>query len=289
MHDFDWTILRELYMMPNITKVAGRLYISQPSLTKRIQSIEDEFHVKILVRTTKGVQFTPEGELLVEKARLYDEFLQRTRKEIREMQNLSKKSITLGASYTYSKFVLPEMLSQYTQEHHEVVFEVENEQSNVLFRKVCEDKLDAAIVRGDYEGDVEKIKLNERPAYIISKYPIEMENIPNLTQIQYKTNDRSKEKLDRWWEEHFSKEPNNKMRVGYVDVAWQMVAKDFGYVCCFLPENFQNTYNLTLTPMRYLAGSQVTRNTWLVYNRKKQSEQLKEFVRYITSHTECES
>ena len=34
MKDTDWKILYELYMTPNITKVAEKLFIAQPTLTK---------------------------------------------------------------------------------------------------------------------------------------------------------------------------------------------------------------------------------------------------------------
>lgn len=37
MKDFDWELLHELYKNPNMTKVSNVLYISQPSLTKRLQ------------------------------------------------------------------------------------------------------------------------------------------------------------------------------------------------------------------------------------------------------------
>ena len=37
MKDSDWEILYELHRNPNMTKVANLLYITQPSLTKRLQ------------------------------------------------------------------------------------------------------------------------------------------------------------------------------------------------------------------------------------------------------------
>lgn len=61
MKDTDWEILCELYKNPNMTKVANLLYITQPSLTKRIQHMEEEFQVTIVNRTTKGLEFTKEG------------------------------------------------------------------------------------------------------------------------------------------------------------------------------------------------------------------------------------
>ena len=46
MKDSDWEILYRLYKTPNITKVANMLYISQPSLTRRLKGIEEEFNIR---------------------------------------------------------------------------------------------------------------------------------------------------------------------------------------------------------------------------------------------------
>ena len=75
MKDSDWEILYRLYKTPNITKVANILYISQPSLTRRLKGIEEEFNIKIVSRTSKGVTFTPEGEYLAKKAENYMDFI----------------------------------------------------------------------------------------------------------------------------------------------------------------------------------------------------------------------
>ena len=56
MKDTDWIILNELYKEPNLTKVSEKLYYSQPSLTKIIQNIEEEFDTRILLRSSKGVK-----------------------------------------------------------------------------------------------------------------------------------------------------------------------------------------------------------------------------------------
>ena len=51
MKDSDWLILSELYKNPNMTKVADLLYTTQPSMTKRLQHMEEEFGVTIVDRT----------------------------------------------------------------------------------------------------------------------------------------------------------------------------------------------------------------------------------------------
>ena len=68
MRDFDWNILSTLYKTKNITKAAELLYITQPTLTRRLQQIEDELGAVLILLTNKGVTFTPEGEYAARKA-----------------------------------------------------------------------------------------------------------------------------------------------------------------------------------------------------------------------------
>ena len=68
MKDSDWLILSELYKNPNMTKVADLLYTTQPSMTKRLQHMEQEFGIRIVDRTPKGLVITKEGAYLGRQA-----------------------------------------------------------------------------------------------------------------------------------------------------------------------------------------------------------------------------
>ncbi len=53
----------------NITAAAEKLYISQPSLSTAIHSLENEMGIKAFVRSNKGICITKEGEELLSYAR----------------------------------------------------------------------------------------------------------------------------------------------------------------------------------------------------------------------------
>ena len=46
----------------SITAAARALYVTQPSVTHAIQSLERELGCPLFIRSQKGVRFTPEGE-----------------------------------------------------------------------------------------------------------------------------------------------------------------------------------------------------------------------------------
>ena len=148
MKDTDWEILHELYKNPNMTKVANLLYITQPSLTKRLQHMETEFQVTIVNRTPKGLEFTPEGEFLAQQAEKYLKFLKGTQEKLKEFKETTEAEILVGSSYTYSKYTLTDLLLKYRASHPNVNFLVVSDQSNVLFRKMLEGSIDVALSGG---------------------------------------------------------------------------------------------------------------------------------------------
>ncbi|MDU2111068.1 MAG: LysR family transcriptional regulator [Clostridiales bacterium] len=280
--DSDWEILYKLYETPNMTKVADMLYISQPSLTKRVKNMEKEFGVKIINRTSKGVKFTSEGEYLAKKAKEYMEFIKNVKGGLNSYKTELEGTIKVGSPYTYSKFELTDVLFEYSKVNKNVKFEIINDQSNNLFKMVLKNHIELGFICGDFDGDVNKILVKQNKAYIVSKGPINLEKLPQMQRIDYKTNDKSKEILDRWWRKTYGENPPIGMFAGYVEFAWQLVDKGLGYACCFLPDGFEKVYNLCLTPILDDEGNNIIRNTWLVYPKKKQmSTVVKDFVQFV--------
>lgn len=285
MKDSDWEILYELHKNPNMTKVANLLYMTQPSLTKRLHHIEDELQTTIVDRTPKGLSFTPEGDFLAAQAEKYLAFLKSTKDQLKDMKENTTSEIVIGSSYTFSKYTLSDLLLDYRQSHPNINFTIVNEQSNVLFRKMLDDSIDVGFIRCDYEGPINRTLFAKNQAFLVSKEPVNLDDLPDMQYLAYKTNDRTAEILEGWWRQRYGSDYPTGMLVGYVDVTWQLVARGIGYTICFLPDNYANEYGLTLTPLTDMEGNPLTRNTWFIYSKNKRlSSGLEDFISYVEKY-----
>ena len=66
----------------SITRAARMLHLVQPSVTRQIRMLEEELGVPLFTRTSLGMTLTPEGSLLVDRARRVLQELDRARAEI---------------------------------------------------------------------------------------------------------------------------------------------------------------------------------------------------------------
>lgn len=50
--------------MKNFSQAAKKLYLTQPTVSAHIHALEKELGVRLLIRTTKDVELSQDGELL---------------------------------------------------------------------------------------------------------------------------------------------------------------------------------------------------------------------------------
>lgn len=113
----------------SFTKAAERLYISQPTISAHIRALEEELRTRLILRTTKSIELTCNGQELYDYAVNIMELRDRMIKHCSEME---KKIIHLGASTIPSAYILPEVLPVYGKDHPEVYFIIHQSDSQTV-------------------------------------------------------------------------------------------------------------------------------------------------------------
>ena len=283
MKDSDWRIVYELSKSKSITKTAQMVFKTQSTLTKRIQAIEEEFGGPIVERSAMGIVFTKAGAFLAKQAEHYLRFLEETHKTFEQMKQQEKETLVLGSAYTYTKYSLDDTLHEFTLAHPNLNYRIVNKQSDVLHQMVLDGTLDAAIIRSDYCENVNRDLLEYTQLYCLTKEPVCLDDLPNRNRISYQTNEKTEVLIRDWWREQYGTEIGTETEdAGYIEFAFRSVAKDKGYLLCFLPDNYLNEYHLNLIPLHKKDGSPVERRTWFIYGKDSRRRPIvQEFIDYI--------
>ncbi|WP_263408880.1 LysR family transcriptional regulator [Terriglobus tenax] len=106
----------------NYAKAARMLYMSQPTLTAQIKSLEENFQVRLFERSRKGVAITAAGKELATTARaLLDQLEQAgTRMKQAEMS----RPVRICCSQAGQFEVLPQLLRSMAENHPEIPIEI---------------------------------------------------------------------------------------------------------------------------------------------------------------------
>ncbi|MBW4639410.1 MAG: LysR family transcriptional regulator [Gloeocapsa sp. UFS-A4-WI-NPMV-4B04] len=104
----------------HFTRAAEVLYITQPAVSAAIQSLEEQYKVKLFNRINRHIEITEAGKLLQEEAQKILAQVALTERGLRELNNLQRGELKLGSSLTIGNYWLPEKISQFQRQYPNV-------------------------------------------------------------------------------------------------------------------------------------------------------------------------
>ncbi|WP_019537233.1 LysR family transcriptional regulator [Paenibacillus ginsengihumi] len=266
MDERDWHALRILYEEKNMSRAAERLYISQPALTYRLKNLEKEFGISLIFKVKGGIEFTAEGIHLVHYADEMIKKLQITKDYMLNMREEIRGTLRIGVSSNFAQYKLPKILKQFSLLYPNVQFNVNTGWSTDIMNLLNSSSVHLGILRGNYEWYGEKTLLHRERLCLISKTEINMERLPEIPFINYKTDSSLKALINGWWHDRFSDPPNVIMETDRQETCKEMVKHDLGIAIvpqiCLQPTDDLYTYELF-----YRNDEPVFRNTWLMYDQ----------------------
>ena len=142
----------------NLTKGAEKTFLSPPSASARIKTLEFETSQQLLNRGNKGVTLTTSGELFLKQARLV---LRQFDFLTVEMSNSEAGHIRLFANTTAVTEFLPELLARFLSERPSLTMDLQERLTNDIVRSVVDGTADLGIVSGDIGNeDLECIRFS---------------------------------------------------------------------------------------------------------------------------------
>lgn len=105
--------LNAVYQYKNFTQAADALFVSQPTISTAINTLETDMDVKLIERSSKNVTFTPEGEQFMFYVRRILSLCAETENTMRDLSDSAQHRLKLGMSYAFMDAMAPVLFSDF--------------------------------------------------------------------------------------------------------------------------------------------------------------------------------
>ncbi|MEI3612596.1 LysR family transcriptional regulator [Pseudogracilibacillus sp. SO30301A] len=170
----------------NFSRAAEELHMTQPAVSQYIRLLEEDIGSRLLERTNKYVRINKAGEIVYHHAKEIIGLYTKMESLIEELTNKAKGKLTIGASYTFGEYVLPQIISIMQPEYPDIQPIVTIGNTTHIAELVESHQLDIGIV----EGRIKKTNLfqkifTEDELFIVasSKHPLHHQSTIPVSEL----------------------------------------------------------------------------------------------------------
>ncbi|MGL4731067.1 MAG: selenium metabolism-associated LysR family transcriptional regulator [Clostridium sp.] len=183
----------------SFSKAANAIYLSQPTISSNISSLEKELKIQLFDRTSKEVNLTPAGESFLEYA---TDIINTRNNSIVEMSNFNNNisgRLNVSASTTPCNSILPSLIKQFNDNYSNVKFNIKEQGSVGIIKDIldlnCEIGLVGTMV---HNKKIKSYEIMEDELVIVSRKELSMPDVLRVEELlNYKFIIREKESATR--------------------------------------------------------------------------------------------
>jgi DNA-binding transcriptional LysR family regulator len=167
----DLHILIALAESGSMSRAAKQLAVSQPVVSKAIADLEYTLGVRLLDRTSRGVEPTVYGRALLNCGIAVFDELRRGMQEVAFLSDSTMGELRVGGAGPFVDGLIPAVISRLAERHRRIEFNVTESDPPTLCRMLRERRLDLAICRTSslmYSEDLEADSLFDEPLFVVA-------------------------------------------------------------------------------------------------------------------------
>ncbi len=173
----------------HFTRAAEALYITQPAVSAAIQTIEEEYAVKLFHRIGRHIEITEAGKFLqVEAQKILDQ-VSLTERGLRELNDLQRGQLNLGSSLTIGNYWLPEKISRFQRLYPGISVNCTLANAETICAGTATGQFDLGLVEGEVQPSLknclnEEVVGSDRLLIVVGKFhPWYDEQKVNITEL----------------------------------------------------------------------------------------------------------
>jgi DNA-binding transcriptional LysR family regulator len=288
----EFHLLSVLAEEMNMRKAAERLFVSQPALSQRLQTIEKDWGTKLFLRSQKGLTLTPAGEVVIRFANEMVVKEEKVRESIQAMDHEVYGTLKIACASIVGQNWLPQVLKTFVQKYPYAKISLITGWSSEILKSLYDGQVHIGIIRGAPDWKGYKQHLFSDMLYLVDT---EMKNLDEVLQtnrpfIQFKSDSNYYQEIQDWWHGQFQTTPKNTIVVDQIETCKQMVFNGIGYAilpAITLHDKDQNVFKI---PLMDNHNHSLERDTWLCgYDSAFELKQVLAFKEVVEEHIRRQS
>lgn len=283
----EFTLLSVLAEEMNMRKAAERLFVSQPALSQRLQTIEKDWGTKLFLRSQKGLILTPAGEAVIRLANEVREKEEKTRESIQAMNHEVYGTLKIACASIIGQNWLPKVLKKFVQRYPYAKVSLVTGWSSEILKSLYDGQIHIGIIRGTPDWKGIKHHLFTDMFYLVDTEMNELDQVLETSRpfIQFKSDSNYYQQIQDWWHRQFQTMPKNTIVVDQIETCKQMALNGIGYA--ILPAITLHEQDTSVFKIPLLDGPNpsLERDTWLCgYESSFQLKQVEAFTEVVKEY-----
>ncbi|MDQ6596787.1 LysR family transcriptional regulator [Bacillus salipaludis] len=283
----EFQLLSVLAQEMNMRKASERLFVSQPALSQRLQTIEKDWETKLFIRSQKGLALTPSGEQVIQFVNEVLKKEEKVRESIHSLQGGVSGTLKIAVASIVGQNWLPQVLKQYIDTYPQAKISLVTGWSSEILKCLHDDQVHIGIIRGTPDWKGAKIHLFSDPLYLVDRVITKPEQVLDTDRpfIQFKSDSNYYQEIQDWWMRNFKTSPKRTIVVDQIETCKQMTFNGIGY--SILPSITLKSAEKNIFKIPLLNENQLPlkRDTWLLgYESAFQLKQVNAFVELIKEY-----
>ncbi len=153
--DINYELYKVFYHVANtlsFSEASKQLFISQSAVSQSIKVLEKKLNQPLFIRSTKRVQLTPEGEILLKHIEPAMNLIKQGENQLLEANTLNGGQLRIGASDTICRYYLIPYLKEFHRKYPNVHIKVTNQTSIACAKLLESGQVDFAITNYPNSG-----------------------------------------------------------------------------------------------------------------------------------------
>jgi DNA-binding transcriptional LysR family regulator len=149
-------ILKAVATEKSLTKAAATLYLSQPSLSKQIKTLERNLDALLINRESNKISLTENGKVLLQYSERILALCEESCRALIDLKNGERGNLTVGASQTIGTYLMPRVLALFAQNYPQIDLKVQVNSTRIIANSIINREIDIAVVGGEISDDLKK-------------------------------------------------------------------------------------------------------------------------------------